>query len=207
MQSVSCDIYVHPQAICDSGEVGSGTRIWAFAQVMAGASIGEDCNIAGHVFIEDGAKLGDRVTVKNHVAIWDGITIENDVFIGPAVTFTNDRYPKAKRMAAVANRYSDDHNWLQQTRVCHGASIGGAAVILPGVTIGPFAMVGAGAVVTRSIPAHGLVLASKARIVGWACACGRRLNDDFSCAHCGRRYQGNGESIRLSDEGRMQNAE
>ncbi len=178
-------IFTHRLALCESEQVGDGTRVWAFAHVMSGAIVGRDCNIGDHAFIESGAKLGDRVTVKNGVLIWDGVTIGDDTFIGPGVLFTNDRTPRSPRMPEVAKRYASVANWLTPTTICRGASLGAGAVILPGVTIGEHAMVGAGAVVTRDVNAHEQVVGNPARVVGLVCACGGRLNDARQCLVCG----------------------
>ncbi len=149
--------FVHPGAICESKAVGDGTRIWAFAHVLPGARIGRDGNICDGVFIESGAVIGDRVTVKCGVQIWDGVVIEDDVFVGPNATFTNDHFPRSRRVPAK----------FERTVVRRGASIGANATILPGVVIGQEAMVGAGAVVTRSVPAHAKVAGNPARIIGY----------------------------------------
>ena len=149
--------FVHPQGICESKNVGAGTRVWAFAHVLPGANIGRDCNICDHVFVENDVTLGDRVTVKCGVQLWDGIHLEDDVFVGPNVTFSNDPFPRSKARPA---RFAT-------TNVRSGASIGANATILPGVEIGSFAMVGAGAVVTRSVPARAIAVGNPARIVGY----------------------------------------
>lgn len=149
--------FIHPQASCESDQVGDDTRIWGFAVVGQGAVIGADCNICSHTFIEDGAVLGDRVTIKSGVQVWDGVTIEEGVFVGPNATFTNDPYPRS--------RVRPDE--FAKTRVCQGASIGANATILPGVTIGRSAMVGAGAVVTRAVPPNAVVVGNPARISGY----------------------------------------
>src|SRR5205807_2820395 len=117
LMTLAADIFVHPQALCESEAVGAGTRIWAFAHVMKGAVIGRDCNIGDHAFIEAGARLGDRVTVKNQAMVWDGVEIEDDVFIGPGVSFTNDLLPRSPRMRlpAVAGRYRCRADWLRPT--------------------------------------------------------------------------------------------
>lgn len=145
----------HPQALVESEQIGAGTRIWAFAHVLPGARIGADCNICDHVFIENEVVLGDRVTVKNGVQIWDGVTLEDDVFVGPNATFTNDPWPRSRRRPEA---------W-PKLRVCRGASIGANATLLPGVTIGEEAMVGAGAVVTESVPPRAVVVGNPARVV------------------------------------------
>jgi acetyltransferase-like isoleucine patch superfamily enzyme len=191
--------YLHPQGLCESDTVGDGTRIWAFAHVMKGAVLGKSCNIGEGVFVEAGAVLGDRVTVKNQCLIWDGVHLGDDVFVGPAVVFTNDRRPRSPRMPEVAARYQAVDHWLEATHVERGASLGAAAVILPGVRIGAYAMVGAAALVTRDVLAHQLVLGQPARPAGWVCVCGTRLQpaDDrggLICAVCrlGYRLEGAG---------------
>lgn len=145
--------FIAPQAICDSKKIGKRTTIWNFSHVLAGASVGEDCNICESVFIENDVYIGDRVTIKNGVQIWDGITIGNDVFIGPNVTFTNDRYPKSKNLKYV----------LERTIIGEGASIGANSTILPGISIGEMAIIGAGAVVTRDVAPFTVVVGNPAR--------------------------------------------
>jgi acetyltransferase-like isoleucine patch superfamily enzyme len=150
-------VFVHGAAICETSRVGSGTRIWAFAHLLPGATIGRDCNICDHVFIEDDVVVGDRVTVKSGVQLWNGLRVADDVFIGPNATFTNDRYPRSRQ-------------WLTEfpiTRIGEGASIGANATVLPGVTIGRNAMIGAGAVVTKDVPPNALVYGNPARIRGY----------------------------------------
>jgi len=150
-------VFVHERALCETVKVGAGTRIWAFAHVLPGAVIGADCNICDGVFIENDVRVGDRVTVKCGVQLWDGLTLEDDVFIGPNATFTNDRFPRSKA-------YPDA---FLRTVVRRGASIGANATILPGIEIGAGAMVGAGAVATRSVPPNAIVVGNPARIVGY----------------------------------------
>jgi len=198
-QTIDTESFVHPAALCESKSVGAGTRIWAFAHVLDGAVIGRDCNICDHAYIEGGARIGDRVTVKNQVMIWDGVTIEDDVFVGPGAIFTNDRYPRSGRMAEVASRYSQPANWLIPTTVRQGASIGAGAVIICGVTIGRYAVVAAGAVVTRDVPDHRLVAGQPARPCGWACVCGVKLNESLLCPQCGRRFATRDGHLRICD--------
>ncbi|MGB2984895.1 MAG: Gfo/Idh/MocA family oxidoreductase [Phycisphaerae bacterium] len=178
------NVFVHPTAICESRDVGEGTRLWAFSHVLDGAAIGCDCNICDHAYVEGGARIGDGVTIKNHVMVWDGVTIEDSVFIGPGVVFTNDRYPRSRRMPEVSQCHQRREDWLTSTVVRRGASIGAGAVILPGVAIGRYAGVGAGAVVTRDVPDHRLVVGNPAREVGWMCACGTPLYDQTTCPRC-----------------------
>jgi acetyltransferase-like isoleucine patch superfamily enzyme len=151
------EVFVHPQALCESTRIGERTRVWAFAHVLPGATIGSDCNICDHVFIENDVVIGDRVTVKSGVQLWDGLRVADDAFIGPNATFSNDKYPRS--------RHHDRP--LEQTFVGAGASIGAGAVILPGVKVGMHAMVGAGAVVTGDVPAKAIVFGNPARIVGY----------------------------------------
>jgi len=151
------DYFVHPNAIVESADIGRGTRIWAFAHVLPGAVVGEDCNICDHTFIEGGVVVGDRVTVKSGVQLWDGVSLEDDVFVGPNATFTNDPFPRSRRHP---ERY-------EKTVVMKGASIGANATILPGITVGTNAMVGAGAVVTRDVPPNAIVAGNPARIMGY----------------------------------------
>lgn len=148
---------VHPAGLCESDTVGRGTRVWAFTHVLPGAVIGQDCNLCDHVFVEGDTVLGDRVTVKSGVQLWDGLRIGDDVFIGPNATFTNDRFPRSKQYP--------DH--FPRTVVEAGASVGANATILPGVTIGRSAMVGAGAVVTKDVPPGAVVVGNPARVVRW----------------------------------------
>jgi acetyltransferase-like isoleucine patch superfamily enzyme/dTDP-4-dehydrorhamnose 3,5-epimerase-like enzyme len=152
------DVFVHDKALCESNEVGRGTRVWAFAHVLPGARIGEDCNICDGVFVEGGVVVGDRVTVKCGVQLWDGLVVEDDVFIGPNATFTNDTFPRSRQWQRAPT----------QTIIHSGASIGANATVLPGVEVGPGAMVGAGAVVTHNVPPHAIVSGSPARIVAYS---------------------------------------
>ncbi len=149
--------FIHEKALCESTQIGEGTRIWAFAHILPGAVIGADCNLCDGVFIENDVRLGDRVTVKCGVQLWDGITVEDDVFIGPNATFTNDRFPRSKVYPEA----------FAKTLIRRGASIGANATILPGIEIGAGAMIGAGAVVTRSVPPNAIAVGNPARIVGY----------------------------------------
>jgi len=189
---VSQPFYQHPTALVDSRDVGAGTRIWAYAHVMAGARIGRDCNLGDHCFVESGVRIGDGVTLKNGVMLWEGVQVDNYVFIGPGVVFTNDRHPRSPRFPLVAERYSDKR-WLVPTVIEEGASVGANATILCGITIGRFALVGAGAVLTSNVPPHRLVCGVPARSVGYVSEAGCPLKFNArgvaKCPETGRQYR------------------
>lgn len=149
--------FVHPLADVQSSQIGENSRIWQFVVILPKARIGADSNICSHCFIENDVVLGDRVTIKSGVQLWDGIRVESDVFIGPNVTFTNDKFPRSRR-------YREN---FASTIINRGASIGGGATLLPGLTIGEYAMVGAGSVVTKDVPAGAVVIGNPARIVAY----------------------------------------
>ncbi len=167
MKTESSDIFVHPLALVESDRIGRGTRIWAWAHIMPGAVIGEDCNICDHVFVETGAIVGRGVTIKNGVMIWKGVVIEDYVFIGPNAIFTNDRYPRSTRMPEIKTLHRTEADWLVPTRVKVGASIGANATIIAGVTIGEYALVAAGSVVTRDVQPYTWVAGNPARPKGY----------------------------------------
>lgn len=151
-------VMIHANALVEPGAmIGAGTRVWAFAHVLSGAHIGSDCNVCDHVFIENDVIVGDRVTIKCGVQLWDGARIGDDVFIGPNVTFTNDRFPRSKKYPEA----------FLATVVKAGASIGANATLLPGIVVEQNAMIGAGAVVTRNVPANAVVVGNPAQIVGY----------------------------------------
>jgi len=151
------EYFKHPAAIVESEQIGARTRIWAFAHVLPGAVIGADCNICDHVFIENDVRIGDRVTVKCGVQLWDGVVLEDDVVVGPNATFTNDAFPRSKRPPPQ----------FLKTIIKAGASIGANATILPSVTVGRNAMIGAGAVVTHDVPANAQVVGNPAYVNGY----------------------------------------
>ena len=171
---------VHPDA-----QIGEGTRVWANANILEGAIIGEHCNICDGCYVERGAVIGNHVTLKNGVAVFDGVTLQDDVFVGAGVAFINDRNPRSHRSDA----------WvLEKTLVQKGATIGANATVMCGVTIGTYAVIGAGCVVIKNVPAHTIVVGNPARWAGYACRCGRTLNDELKCA-CGASYQINNNKI------------
>ncbi len=198
-------VYIHPKALVETEDIGSETRVWAFAHIMKDAHVGMECNIGGHVFVESGAYIGSRVTVKNNVLVWRGIHIEDDVFVGPGAIFTNDRYPRSARMAnvpGVTNRAIEER-WLLTTRICRGSSIGAGAIIMPGLTIGAYATVAAGAVVTKSISPHQLVVGNPGKPKGWVCFCGIRLDQPqeraWVCGNCNKKFRHTDKGLVLGD--------
>ena len=157
----------------------AATRLQNITHVMSGAKIGSHCNLGDHVFVESGVSLGDNVTVKNGVALWDGVTAENNVFIGPNAVFTNDRNPRA------AVKKTKDQ--FLPTLLREGASLGANVTVVCGITVGRYAFAGAGAVLTRDVPDHALVLGNPAHQVGYVCECGEKLRDDLTC-RCGHNF-------------------
>ena len=192
--------FAHPNALIDEGvSIGRGTRIWAFAHVVTGAVLGEDCNVCDHTFIEGGVRIGNRVTIKCGVFLWDGMTLEDDVFIGPGAVFTNDTRPRSKKYLAQP----------LSTVLKEGCSLGAGSITLPNLTMGRWAMVGAGAVVTHSVPDFALVVGNPARFRAWICRCGEKLfpSDgrlmDCKCGLCYEQIAEN-EVKELSANGRRQ---
>lgn len=164
-------VFVHPLAVVDDGaEIGEGTRIWHFAHVRSSAKVGKACNIGKDVYIDADVIIGDNVKIQNGVSVYHGVVIEDDVFCGPHMTFTNDMYPRA----------FGDAWQVFKTLVRKGASIGAHATIVCDVTLGEYCMVGSGAVVTKDVPAHGLVVGNPARLVGFVCRCGQPLKKETS---------------------------
>ena len=156
----------HPTAIVESDTVGEGTKIWHFVHIRKDAIIGKNCNIGKSVYVDTEVRIGDNVKIQNFVSIYKGVEIENDVFIGPSVVFTNDMYPRA---------FIWENGKIVQTIVKKGSSIGANATIICGVTVGEYAMIGAGSVVTRDVPPYGLVFGNPAHLRGYVCQCGEKL--------------------------------
>ncbi len=171
-------------------KIGNNTRIWAFANIQDGAVVGEQCNICDGCYIEKGSSLGDRVTLKNGVNVFEGVTLQDNVFCGANAAFTNDRHPRAVRR---------DPWVLEKTLVKKGASIGSNAVILCGLTIGEYAVIGAGAVVTKNVADHQIVAGNPGRPLGYACCCGRKLSPDYFCAACRKYYGLLNNQLRLKE--------
>ena len=158
--------YAHPTAIVESEAIGEGTKIWHFAHVRQGSKIGKNCNIGKSVYIDIGAEIGNNVKIQNFVSVYKGVTIEDDVFVGPSATFTNDLYPRA---------FIWDEEHVVPTLICKGASIGANATLVCGITVGEYAMIGAGSVVAEDVPPFALILGNPGRQKGWVCYCGQRL--------------------------------
>jgi UDP-2-acetamido-3-amino-2,3-dideoxy-glucuronate N-acetyltransferase len=183
---------VHSHALVETDRIGAGTRVWAFAHVMEGATVGADCNLGDHVFVESGVAIGNGVTLKNGVAVYRGVHLADGVFVGPNAVFTNDRRPRSRGA------------WtLEATRIEEGATIGANATIRCGITIGRYAFVAAGAVVTADVAAHALVAGNPARRRGWVCRCGRDLRAEaagaFACEACERGYREHGGTLHENE--------
>jgi len=170
---------IHPTAEVQTKNIGKGTSIWQYSVVLKNAIIGRNCNINFNVFIENEVIIGDNVTIKSGVQLWDGLRIEDDVFIGPNVTFTNDFRPRSKK-------YPDK---FLETIIKKGASIGANSTIVGGITIGSFAMIGAGSVVTKNIPDYTLWFGVPAVFKAYVCKCGRKLDENLFCKNCENSYK------------------
>jgi UDP-2-acetamido-3-amino-2,3-dideoxy-glucuronate N-acetyltransferase len=191
------DYFVHETAVVDAGaEIGAGTRIWHFCHVMPGSRIGERCVLGQNVVVAPHVVVGNGCKIQNNVSLYTGVMLEDEVFLGPSMVFTNVINPRA---------FIERKAEFRPTRVGKGATVGANATIVCGVTLGSYCLVGAGAVVTRSMPAFALALGAPARIRGWVCVCGETLafrvdagSESGSCAACERRYCRDGEIVRIA---------
>jgi UDP-2-acetamido-3-amino-2,3-dideoxy-glucuronate N-acetyltransferase len=177
------DYFIHPTAIVDEPvEIGEGTKIWHFTHIMSGARIGRDCIIGQNVFVGSGALLGNNIKVQNNVSIFDGVTFEDDVFCGPSMVFTNVFNPRS---------FISRKKEFRKTSVRKGATIGANVTIVCGNTIGQYAFIGAGSVVTKDIPDYALVYGNPGSVKGWVCQCAEEItfrSGKGVCKACGKRY-------------------
>ena len=182
--------FQHEKALVSpNATIGDDTRIWAFTNIQEGAIIGKGCNICDGCYIEKGAVIGDHVTIKNGVSIFNGIILEDDVFCGVNAVFINDRYPRSHRKEP----------WvLEKTIIKKGATIGSNAAILCGLTIGEYAVVGAGSVLTKDVAPYTIVVGNPAKYKGYACRCGRKLNLTMKCS-CGLKYALHSQGLRIDE--------
>lgn len=184
--------YIHPSAVIDDGaKIGSGSKVWHFSHVMAGASIGRDCSLGQNVFVAGDVTIGDGCKIQNNVSIYEGVDLEDFVFCGPSMVFTNVRNPRAA--------YPTPSERYQRTRVKQGATVGANATVVCGTTIGEWAFIAAGAVVTKDVEPHALMAGVPATRIGWMCECGQPL--DFTeggttCSTCDRKYRKHGRTIQ-----------
>ncbi len=179
--------YAHPSAAVDAGaKIGHGTKIWHFCHIMGAARIGERCNIGQNVFVDVDVVIGDACKIQNNVSVYKHVTLEDGVFCGPSMVFTNVFNPRA-----TIPRMSE----ALPTLVKKGATLGANCTVVCGITIGRYAFVGAGAVVTKNVPDYALVYGTPAAIHGWVCECGEKLTPAFVCVACGKRYKKLGDGL------------
>lgn len=174
------NFFAHPTVIIDNPSIiGSGTRIWHYCHIMSNVTIGSDCNIGEHAFLESGVVIGNRVKIKNNVAVYTGVVCEDDVFLGPNCVFTNVANPRS---------FIERKSEFKKTIIHKGATIGANATIVCGNDIGKYAFVGAGSVVTKSVPDYTLVIGNPARFHSYICMCGCKLNKHMECTSCMKQY-------------------
>lgn len=176
------EFFVHPTSVVDDDvKIGDGTKIWHFSHIQSGARIGAGCSLGQNVNVSNNVRVGDGCKIQNNVSLFEGVELEDDVFCGPSCVFTNDLTPRAK--------YPKGPAAYKKTLIRRGASIGANATVVCGHSIGKWAMIAAGAVVTSDVPDHALMMGVPARIRGWVCECGKVLPDDLVCGSCGRGYK------------------
>ena len=181
--------FVHDSSVVDEGVViGEGTRVWHFCHIQSGAVIGKNCSLGQNVNVSNNVKMGDGCKLQNNVSLYEGVELEDYVFCGPSCVFTNDLTPRAK--------YPKGRAGYKKTLIRTGASIGANATVVCGHTVGRWALIGAGAVVTSDVPDHALMLGVPARQRGWVCECGEILPEDLRCEKCGRAYQKDDNGLR-----------
>ena len=180
--------YLHESSyIDDDVTIGEGTKIWFFCHIQKGACIGRNCSLGQNVNISNNVKIGDGVKIQNNVAVYEGVELEDNVFCGPSMVFTNDLTPRA--------RFPKGSEGYKHTIVKHDATLGANCTIVCGHTIGEFATIAAGAVVTKDVVPHALMAGVPAKRIGWVCECGQVLDETLTCPDCGKEYEINGESI------------
>ena len=178
---VANNYFAHPSSVIDDGvKIGSGTKIWHFCHIQSGAEIGENCSLGQNVNVSHNVRIGNGVKIQNNVSVYEGVVLEDYVFCGPSCVFTNDLTPRA--------RYPKGQAGYKKTIVKHDASIGANATIVCGHTVGEYALIAAGAVVTKDVPAYALMAGIPAKRIGWVCVCGAVLNEEMACA-CGRKFK------------------
>ena len=176
------EYFVHPTSVIDDNvQIGKGTKIWHFSHIQSGAKIGANCILGQNVNVSNNVSVGDGCKIQNNVSLYEGVELEDDVFCGPSCVFTNDLTPRA--------RYPKGRIAYKKTLIRHGASIGANATVVCGHTVGEWAMIAAGAVVTSNVPNHALMMGVPAQLRGWVCECGNILSNDFTCKKCGRTYK------------------
>ena len=180
--------FLHPTSIVDeNAEIGEGTKIWHFSHIQSGARIGKNCSLGQNVNVSNNVILGNNVKVQNNVSIYEGVELEDYVFCGPSMVFTNDLTPRS--------RYPKGHSNYKRTLIKHDATLGANCTIVCGHTVGEYATIAAGAVVTKDVPPHALMAGVPAKQIGWVCECGQVLNDDLCCPDCGKKYSLRGDSL------------
>ena len=181
--------FIHESSYVDENvEIGEGTKIWHFSHVQKGAKIGEKCSLGQNVNISNNVKIGNGVKIQNNVSVYEGVELEDYVFCGPSMVFTNDLTPRSK--------YPKGSEGYKKTLVKHGATIGANATVVCGNTIGKWAMIASGAVVTKDVLAYALMAGIPAKQIGWVCECGKTLKDSYKCGECGREYTLENEKLK-----------
>jgi UDP-2-acetamido-3-amino-2,3-dideoxy-glucuronate N-acetyltransferase len=181
-------VFIHPTAIIDDGcEIGQGTKIWHFSHLLSGSRIGQNCTIGQNAMIGPDVTIGNQCKIQNNVSIYKGVTLEDGVFCGPAMVFTNIYNPRAE---------ISKMDQVRPTLVKRGATLGANSTIICGLTIGRYAFIGAGAVVTRDVPDYVLMMGNPAKQAGWMCQCGERLGKGLNCEVCGKQYKKSAEGLK-----------